>query len=123
MGTRGQAVSESVESFAERRAHPRVEVAIPVELDVEPGKEPTAGTVVNLSRGGLLVSVHHQMKVGEHCTARFPTSKGKYSALRSATVVRSQADESRCLVALQFHSSLPAAPGAESLFPAKFPGS
>ena len=114
-------MSESVAQFAEQRAYPRVEVVVPVELDLESGGVTTTGSAINLSRGGLLVNVHHQMKAGDHCTARFPISKGRYSAVKSATVVRSQDDKWWYLVALQFDSPLPAARGAESLFPAKFP--
>ncbi len=62
-------MSESVASFVEQRAYPRVEVVVPVELDVEPGGLTTSGNVVNLSPGGLLTRVQHQIKVGEHCAA------------------------------------------------------
>ena len=112
---------ESVASFVKQRAYPRVEVVIPVELDVEPGGVTTTGSVINLSRAGLLTSVQHQIKVGQHCAVRFPMSEGRLSGVRAATVVRSQSDESRYLVALQFGSPLSAASGSESLFPAKFP--
>ncbi len=116
-------MSESDASFAEQRAQPRVEVVIPVELDVEPGGVTTTGSVINVSRGGLLTSVQHQIKVGARCAVRFPISEGRLSGVKAATVVRCQADESRHLVALQFDSPLPAAPGSESLSPAKFPRS
>ena len=108
-------------SDAEQRAYPRVEVVVPVELDVEPGGVTTSGNVVNVSRGGLLVRVQDQIEVGARCAVRFPISEGEYSRVRAAKVIRSQADESGYLVALLFDSPLPAAPGAESLFPAKFP--
>jgi len=105
----------------EERAYPRVEVVVPVEIDVEPGGITTSGNVVNLSRSGLLASVHHRISVGQHCVVRFLISEDRYST-RSTTVVRSDGDESRYLVSLQFDSPLPAAaPGSESLFPAKFP--
>ncbi len=116
-------MSEPSRSYEEQRTYPRVEVVIPVELDVEPDGVTTTGSVINLSRGGVLVSVQHQIKVGEHCSVRLPISEGRYSGVRSATVVRSQIDESMYHVALQFDSPMPAAPGSESLFPAKVPRS
>ena len=116
-------VTEPVASFAEQRGYPRVEVVVPVELDVEPAGVTTTGSVINLSRGGLLTSVQHEITAGKHCTVRFPVSEGRNFSMRAATVVRSQAAERGYLVALQFDSPLPGAPGAESLFPAKFPGS
>ena len=107
----------------EERAYPRVEVVVPVEIEVEPGSVTTSGNVVNLSRSGLLASVQHRISVGQHCVVRFRISEGRYST-RSTTVVRSEADESRYLVSLQFDSPLPVgAAGLESLFPAKFPRS
>ena len=111
----GRVLSEPVASIAGRRAYPRVEVVIPVELDVEPGGVTTTGSVIDLSRGGLLAMVQHQIKVSERCVVRFPIGEGRYSGVRSATVVRSQAAESSYLVALQFDSPMPAAAGAESL--------
>ena len=114
---------ESVASFVNQRACPRVEVVIPVELDVEPCGVTTTGSVINASRSGLLTSVQHQIKVGVHCAVRFPNSEGTYSGAKAATVVRLQADEPGYLVAVQFDSLLPAAPGSESLFPAEFPRS
>lgn len=101
---------ESAAAYAEQRAHPRVEVVIPVELHVEPDGVTTTGSVLNLSRGGVLVSVQHQVKADENCTVRFPISEGRYSGVRLATVVRSQIEETRYHVALKFDSPMPAAP-------------
>ena len=116
-------MSESHASSLDQRAHPRVEVVIPVEVDVQPYGVTTTGSVINLSRGGVLASVQHQIKVGQRCAVRFPISEGRDPGVRAATVVRSQADEHGYLVALQFAVPLPAAPGSEPLFPATFPRS
>ncbi len=94
----------------EERAYPRVEVVVPVEIEVEPGGITTSGNVVNLSRSGLLACVQHRIRIGRHCVVRFPTSEDMKRRLRSATVVRSQADESRFLVALCL-DALPSASG------------
>ncbi len=100
-------MSESVPPFAEQRAYPRFEVAIPVELDVESAGVVTTGSVVNLGRGGLLASVGDEIEVGARCAVRFPISGGRYSGARPAVVVRSQTHESSYLVAIQFDSPLP----------------
>jgi hypothetical protein len=111
-------------SFREHRAYPRFEVVIPTELVVEAGGATITGSARNLSRGGMLVSVPQHINVGEHCAVdldarflrgRFPVTWSEGSGLRSATVVRSQADQSRYLVALQFASPLPD-PGEQARF-------
>ncbi|MCZ6805805.1 MAG: PilZ domain-containing protein [Deltaproteobacteria bacterium] len=106
----------SLSPIAEQRAYPRFEVVVPAELAVE-GGDVIAGSARNLSRGGLLVSVPQPLEVGEHCAVdldalflrgRLPLDWSGDSGARSATVVRSQVDQSRYLVALQFDSPVPA---------------
>lgn len=113
---RGTAIEAGSSSREEQRAHPRFEVVVPATLVVEAGGSTITGSARNLSRGGLLVSVPQHIEVGEHCAVdldtrflrhRFPLSWSGDSGARSATVVRSQADQSRYLVALQFDSLLP----------------
>ena len=109
----GQDVSESVASSVEQRAYPRIEVVVSVELDVELAGVTTRGNVVNLSRSGLLARVQHRVSVGQHCVIRFPISE--HDEVRAGTVVRSQADESSYLLALQFDSPLLEPAGSKPL--------
>ena len=105
--------------MGEQRAYPRFEVVVPAELVLEADGATITGSARNLSRGGVLVSVPRPIDVGEHCAveldarflrSRLPLSWSADSGVTSATVVRSQADQSRYLVALQFDSPLPAPP-------------
>jgi c-di-GMP-binding flagellar brake protein YcgR len=86
----------------ERRVHPRVEVTLPVELDVETYGPTTTGRTVDLSRGGVLVIVNQLVGVGAHCTIRFPNAGANAQEIKAGTVVRSGPAEGGFLVALQF---------------------
>lgn len=74
---------------------------------------PTAGTTVNLSRGGVLVTVADPIEVGEHCTIRFPKPGSRSDSIMSGTVVRARKRDDGTLIALQFDRALPKAPGLD----------
>lgn len=95
----------------ERRVHPRLEVVVPVEIDVGVYGVTTVGQSVNLSRGGVLACVADAIEVGERCTVRFPKPGFRSDSIMSGTVVRAQRIDDGNLIALQFDHELPTAPG------------
>ena len=95
-------MSNEVFEGQERRVHSRVQVTLPVELDVGLYGPTIAGSTVDLSRGGVLMIVNQQVDVGAHCTVRFPKAEANSPEIKSGTVVRSGPGESGFLVALQF---------------------
>jgi hypothetical protein len=95
----------------ERRVHPRLEVVVPVEIDVGVYGVTTAGVTVNLSRGGVLANVADAIEVGEHCTVRFPKPGSRSDSIKSGTIVRAEKLGNGNLIALQFDAELPTAPG------------
>lgn len=97
----------------ERRAHPRSPITIPVEIDVGVRGLPTAGTTVNLSRGGALVSVRDSIEAGERCTFHFTMAGPGLVSAVMATVIRVEHLTDGNLVALEFDDELPAAPGLQ----------
>jgi hypothetical protein len=98
---------QGVRTGPDRRAHPRVDVEIPVEIDVGVYGVTTTGNTVNLSRGGVLATLGHFIEVGERCTVRFPRAGCQSDCVKSAIVVRSQNLGAVNLVALQFKEALP----------------
>ncbi len=86
----------------ERRVHPRVQVALPVELDVDDYGPTAKGSTVDLSRGGVLMTVDLHVEVGARCTVRFPMAGVDGPEVKSGRVVRSGPVGSGFLVALQF---------------------
>ena len=97
----------------EQRGYPRVEVEVPVEVDVEPDGITTSGNVVNLSRSGLLACVQHRLSVGQRCAVRFPfEDSGGF--VRWGMVVRSQTNGTRFLVALRLEALMGSSFGSQS---------
>jgi hypothetical protein len=98
---------QGVRTGPDRRAHPRVDVEIPVEIDVGVYGVTTTGNTVNLSRGGVLATLGHFIEVGERCTVRFPGAGPRTDFVIPATVVRAQQLGAVNLIALQFTEALP----------------
>lgn len=97
--------------WSDRRAHPRLEVIVPIEIDVGLYGVTSVGSTVNLSRGGVLANVDHPIEVGEQCTIRFPKPSSRLDSVMVGRVVRSRSTAAGNLVALQFDRALPSAPG------------
>ncbi len=56
-----------------RRAYPRLEAAIYVEVQTAGSPEAVRGVTLNLSRGGMLANLEGSVAVGEECLIRFPS--------------------------------------------------
>lgn len=95
----------------DRRAHPRVETVVPVEITVGGSGVTASGTTIDLSLGGALAEVDRLLEVGERCTMRFPKLGAEENTVVSATVVRAQSMESGNLVAVHFDWPLPETTG------------
>ena len=57
-----------------RRAYPRLEAAIHVEVQVAGSSRVIRGVTLNLSRGGMLANLDAPVTVGDECIIRFPSS-------------------------------------------------
>jgi hypothetical protein len=78
---------ESREGKAERRAHKRVAVKLPVLVRNHAGDEEVSKSE-NISKGGLAVCVHLKLAVGEIVTIACPYTQGDQNLLQKAEVRR-----------------------------------
>ena len=103
----------SDESYAHpnRRAYPRENVSIHVELRLEVGRlgvKPTRGVTVDLSSGGVLVRIGRTWPVGTRCLVRFldQTDERIKPSVLLGTVRRDTRSGDGFSVALEFETPL-----------------
>jgi hypothetical protein len=105
------AAEQRENGYQDRRAHPRVETVVSLEISVDGSDVSASGMTIDLSLGGALAEVDQLLEVGEHCTIRFPKLGAEENTVVSATIVRAQSMDSGNLIAVHFDWPLPETTG------------
>ena len=96
----------------ERRAHPRVDLAFDLRINIAigaAGSKPAIGSTVNVSRGGLLATVNRRVPLLSHCVIQFEGAEAKKRISPTevhGVVLRVTPRKNEFLVAIMFDAPL-----------------
>ncbi|MFQ5744966.1 MAG: PilZ domain-containing protein [Acidobacteriota bacterium] len=89
----------------DRRAYPRYEVSIPIDLQMQRADSSlgsAAGQSIDLSRGGLRAQIGQDLVAGTRCIVIFSHPTGLTPQIKPATVLRSMRTTAGFEVAVEF---------------------
>jgi len=83
-----------------QRADPRVQMLLPVEIDLGTYGATLVGQTVDLSRGGIRVIVEQKVRVGTNCVVRIP--QAAHTEAQDGTIIRVEPHDEGFSVAIEF---------------------
>ncbi len=108
------AAEPEAEETPDKRSHERVNVAYQIDLEAglmirgqEVMKLTLVGTTIDISLGGMLIRVDHDVIPGARCDVRFPDAKGRIEPNETwGRIRRSRAAGKNFELAVQFDTPL-----------------